>query len=187
MTRFDIHTPETAPEASRPILEGAQKALGFVPNLYGTFAGAPALLQAYTQVGQLFDQTSFTPTERQVVLLATSFVNGCDYCMAAHSTIAAMQKLPADVVQALRDGEPIADPKLEALRRFTVQLVEKRGWADDADVDAFLAAGYTKEQVLEVVLGVGMKTLSNFTNHLGATPLDAAFQPQAWSRPATAR
>lgn len=185
MSPFNIHTPESAPQGSRPILEGAQKALGFVPNLYGTFAESPELLKAYTTVGQIFDQTSFTPTERQIVLLATSAINGCDYCMAAHSTIAGMQSVPADVVAALRDDQPIADPKLEALRQFTTKLVEKRGWADEADVNAFLAAGYTKAQVFEVVLGVGMKTLSNYTNHIAATPLDEAFQPQAWKRPET--
>ena len=182
MTRFDIHTPENAPEGSRPILEGAQKALGFVPNLYGTFAGSPELLKAYTTIGQLFDQTSFSPTERQIVLLAVSATNGCDYCVAAHSTIADMQKVPADVVTALRDGTPIADAKLEALRTFATTLAEKRGWADESDVQAFLAAGYTQANVLEVILGVGMKTLSNYTNHVAETPLDAAFQPKAWSR-----
>jgi len=186
MTRFDLHTPESAPEASRPMLEGAQKSLGFVPNLYATFAESPQLLKAYLSISQALDQGTFTPTERQIVLLTTSFANQCDYCMAAHSTIAGMQQVPADVVSALRDGTPLADAKLEALRQFTAKLVEQRGWVDPTDVDAFIAAGYTKAQVLEAILGVGMKTLSNYTNHIAKPALDDAFQPQAWSRPVTA-
>jgi uncharacterized peroxidase-related enzyme len=183
MTTFDLHTPENAPEASRPFLEQAQKSVGFVPNLYATFAESPQLLEAYLSVSKILDQGTFSPTERQIVLLTTSLTNGCDYCMAAHSTIAGMQNVQTDVIASLRDGTPIADARLEALRQFTLQLVENRGWADEAAVDAFLAAGYTKAQVLETILGVGMKTLSNYTNHIASTKLDDAFQPQAWSRP----
>ncbi|MEM7305094.1 MAG: carboxymuconolactone decarboxylase family protein [Planctomycetota bacterium] len=185
MTSFPVHTQDSAPDRAKPILEGAQRAMGFVPNLYGTFAGSPALLEAYTALSKAFDSTSFTATERQVVLLTASFENGCDYCMAAHSTIAGMQKVPADVVEALREGAPIGEARLDALANFTRIVVRERGWASEDDIQAFLAAGFEQPQVLEVILGVGMKTLSNYTNHVASTPLDAAFQPQAWSRPAS--
>lgn len=179
---FDVHPIETAPEASREILASTQKAFGFVPNLLGVMAESPALLRAYRTIGEIFEQTSFTPTERQVVLLTVSYQNDCDYCVAAHSVIAGMQKVPAPVVEALRQGTPLPDAKLEALRRFTAVVVDSRGWPTETDLAAFLSAGYTRAQVLDVVLGVGMKTLSNYTNHIGGTPLDDAFAPDAWSK-----
>ena len=180
MTDFSIHTTETAPEASRPILEGARKSFGFVPNLLGKLAEAPAALEGYLALTGLVARTSFSPAEQQVVLIAASVENGCEYCVAAHSTIAAMHKVPEDVIAALRANSAIPDPRLEALRQFTATLVEKRGHASDQEVQDFLAAGFTRAQVLEVVLGIAMKTLSNYANHLIDTPVDAAFAPRAW-------
>ncbi|MCH8137602.1 MAG: carboxymuconolactone decarboxylase family protein [Proteobacteria bacterium] len=181
MSIFSIHGEQTAPEASRPILEGAKAKYGFLPNLLGGLAEAPAALEAYVTLSDIFDKTSLTPAERQVVILATSAENGCEYCVAAHSTIAAMLKVPDDVIEALRDGRPINDERLEALRKYTETVVRKRGWADKDDVQAFLAAGFDRAQVLEIVLGVAFKTLSNYANHLIQTPVDAAFAPRAWT------
>ncbi|MGB4056695.1 MAG: carboxymuconolactone decarboxylase family protein [Alphaproteobacteria bacterium] len=178
---YTVHTEETAPEAARPFLEGAKKKFGFVPNLLGTMADAPALLKGYLTLAEIFDSTSFNPIERQIVLLATSHVNGCAYCMAAHTVIAGMQKVPEDVVKSLRDNTPISDPKLEALRVFASEVADKRGYPSEESLKRFLSAGYTKSQVLEVLLGVGFKTLSNYTNHIANTQLDQAFAPVAWN------
>ncbi len=183
MTDLQVHTLESAPEKSRPILEQAKKTLGFVPNLYGVFAESPAMLEAYTTIGGAFDRSSFTPTERQIVLLTMSFENECDYCMAAHSTIAGMQRVPDGVVQALRRGEPIADARLEALSAFARKVVRERGWVSEGDVQAFLDAGFTRAQLLEVILGIGMKILSNYANHIARTPVDEAFQANVWTPP----
>ncbi len=181
MSNFTVHSAATAPGKSAELLNNAQAAFGFVPNLLGTFAEAPATLEGYLNIGQLFDQTSFTPTERQVVLLAVSAYNECHYCVAAHSTIAGMQKVPREVVDAIRDGRPIADARLEALRRFATAVVEQRGWVGDEAIADFIEAGFGRQQVLEVVLGVAMKTISNYTNHIAETPLDAAFAGEAWT------
>jgi AhpD family alkylhydroperoxidase len=181
---YTVHTVETAPAAAKEILAGAKKTLGFVPNLYAVMAEAPALVKAYATLSRMFDETSFSATERQIVLLTTSHVNGCEYCMAAHSVIAGMQKVPGDVVQAIRAGRPISDTKLESLRRFTAAVVKSRGWPSPADTAEFLSVGYGRQQVLEVVLGVGMKTLSNFANHIAKTPLDKAFASAAWTKAA---
>ena len=181
---YTVHTVETAPEAAQETLAAAKKGLGFLPNLFAVMAEAPALVKAYGTLSRIFDETSFSATERQVVLLTVSYVNGCEDCIAAHSVIAGMQKVPGEVVEAIRDGRPIGDRKLEALRRFTAAVVNTRGWPSDADLEAFLGAGYGKQQVLEVVLGVGMKTLSNYTNHVAGTPLDPAFSGAAWSKAA---
>ena len=186
MTHFKTHTIESAPDRSRPILEGAKKAYGQVPNLLATMADAPALLEAYTAIGQIFDKTSLSPSERQVVLLAVSRFNKCEYCVAAHSVIASVQKVPDDVVDAIRDDHPIADAKLEALRRFATEIAEQRGFVSDAQVQAFLDAGYEQSHVLEVLVGIAMKTLSNYTNHIAATEVDPAFASRAWKPPQAA-
>jgi uncharacterized peroxidase-related enzyme len=181
--QIPLHTPETAAPAGAQLLTAARAKFGFVPNLLATMANAPTLLEGYLAIGSIFDKTSLTPTERQIVLLATSFANGCDYCMAAHSAIAGMQQVAPAVVTALRDGSPIADPRLEALRRFATEVVERRGWPSADCVAQFTAAGYQPAQALEVVLGVGMKTLSNYANHLAGTPLDAQFAAAKWCAP----
>lgn len=182
---YNIHTETTAPESARPILTQVKGKFGFVPNLLGTMADAPALLKSYLTLADIFDSTSFSPTERQIVLLATSRANGCAYCMAAHTAIAGMQKVPDDVIKALRDDTPVNDPKLEALRIFAQEIAENRGYPSEKSLKGFLSVGYTKSQVLEVVLGVGLKTLSNYTNHIANIPLDKAFSPAAWSEKST--
>ena len=183
MNYLPVQTKDTAPEASKPILEQAEKAYGFIPNLLGVFAHSPAMVEAYGVLTGLFEKTDLTPTERQIVLMTNNRLNGCTYCMAAHTTISQMQKVPADVITALRNRTEIADPKLQALHVFAARINEARGYADQADVDAFLAAGYTEANILDVILGTGLKTLSNYTNHISATPVDAPFQPNAWEAP----
>lgn len=182
--KYPVHTPETAPAAARGDLIEAKKAYGFIPNLYGVMAEAPALLKAYRALDELFEQTSLAPAERHVVMLTISFENGCHYCVAAHSVIAAMEKVPNEAIEAIRNGKPIPDPKLEALRRFTAAVVETRGRLSERDTKAFLGAGYSRANLLEVILGVGLKTLSNYTNHVAETPLDEAFAKGAWSKAA---
>lgn len=181
---YTVHTIESAPAGSKEILASAKKSLGFVPNLYAVMSEAPALIKAYASISKIYEETSLGATERQVVLLTTSYENNCEYCVAAHSVIAGMQKVPADVVDAIRAGRPIADPKLEALRRFTAAVVSSRGWPSETASTAFLDHGYDRQQALEVVLGVGLKTLSNYANHLAETPLDKAFAPATWSKAA---
>lgn len=181
MSHLTVHTEETAPEASKPILEGAKKAFGFLPNLTATFAESPAMVEAYGVLSGHFEKTDLTPTERQIVLMTTSRENGCTYCMAAHSTVSQMQKVPADVVEALRNDAPIADPKLQALQVFTARIHATRGNVTEADLAAFHEAGYTKANILDVILGAGLKTMSNYTNHIAETPLDAPFQANAWT------
>ncbi len=181
MTTFTVHTKETAPEKSVAHLEGAEKAIGFIPNQFGLMAESPATIKAYMTISQIFDESTFSRTERQVVILAVSRYNECHYCVAAHSVVAEMQKVPADVIEAIRSDRTIADPKLEALRAFATAVVDKRGWVSEDDIGAFLEAGYAKEQILEVILGVSMKTLSNYVNHIAQTPLDTAFAGKAWA------
>lgn len=186
MSRFKTHTLESAPEAGRDTLKTVKDAYGFIPNLIANMVESPAAAKAYVTLGGIFEETSFSPTEQQVVLLTISRLNDCEYCVSAHSAIAGMQDVDAAVVDAIRDDKPIDDKKLEALRQLVTALHEKRGWLDDGDIDAFVEAGYGPQQVLEAVLGVTFKTLSNYTNHITGTKLDKAFSDTAWKAPAKA-
>ncbi|GAB4191375.1 MAG: carboxymuconolactone decarboxylase family protein [Phycisphaeraceae bacterium] len=177
---LNAHTIENASKEARGMLEQANNRYGFVPNLLGVMANAPALLEAYMTLSGLFDKTSLSPTERQVVLLSVSATNECGYCVAAHTAIAQMQGVDSDVVDAIRCGKPIEDEKLESLRRFAEDVVTSRGWPGEGTKKAFHDAGYTEAHGLEVILGVGMKTLSNYTNHQAETELDDAFVKTAW-------
>lgn len=182
MSHLPVHTIDTAPAASKERLKAAQSAFRFVPNLLGVLAASPAALQAYLAVSEAFDASTFTDIERQVVLLTVSAEHECQYCMAAHSALASAVKMPREVLDALRHGEPIRDARLETLRRTTRILVDARGRIHDEDLDAFLAAGFTYAQLLEVIVGIAQKTISNYTNHVAETPLDRRFEKFAWSR-----
>lgn len=181
MTDFPTHTLSTAPEGSKSLLEGVQRNVGFIPNLMGTMAQSPALLESYITLSRLFGSTSLSETERQIIAMTNNRLNDCHYCMAAHSVISAKNGVAEDVIEALRTNQPIADAKLEALRQFTIEMHESRGWPSEAALQAFLNAGYSQQSVLEVVLGMAYKVLSNYTNHLAETDIDKAFLPGKWS------
>lgn len=178
---FPVHTAETAPPGAAATLAAVHRANGFIPNLYGVMAGAPSLLKGYLAVADQFAEGSLTPTEQQVIALSVSVTNGCEYCVAAHTVIAGMQRVPDDVVAAIREGRTLQNARLEALRQFTNAVVTERGHPSAATVSAFLAAGFEEAQILEVILGVGMKTMSNYVNHIAQTPLDAGFTRALWT------
>ncbi|MEM6903940.1 MAG: carboxymuconolactone decarboxylase family protein [Pseudomonadota bacterium] len=184
MVDFTFHSVDTAPEGSQAILEGATKKLGFTPNLFAAQAESPLALEAYTTLSALIgEKSSFSPTEQQVVFFTGNTYHGCTFCVAAHTAISKGQKVDDAVIEALRNEQPLADAKLEALRQFAYKVIDQRGWVGDADTQAFLDAGYTKAHVLEVVTLVGLKVLSNYTNHFAHTPLNDAFKPFEWSDP----
>lgn len=177
---LDVLTPETAPQSTRDTLLDVKKKYGFQPNLYGVFAHSPAPLKGYLGLAEAFEASSLSPLERNVVLLATARTNDCAYCVAVHSTVGDLQDQPTEVIDAIRNDTAIADQKLEALRRFTQAVVRNRGHLEDAQVKEFTDAGYQPHQALEVIVGVSLKTLSNYTNHLAQPPLDAAFAGREW-------
>ncbi|WP_170400891.1 carboxymuconolactone decarboxylase family protein [Ruegeria arenilitoris] len=181
MAKYSQHTIESAPDGSKPILQAINGKLGFVPNLMATMAEAPVMVESYMTMMGIFDTTDLTPTEREIILMTNNRLNGCTYCMAAHTTVAKMAGVDDGVIAALRSGTPIDDPKLEALRSFAEIINETRGWASEEQVDALIAAGYTKQTVLEVIAGTALKVLSNYTTHIVQPPVDAAFQPAAWA------
>lgn len=180
MVTYSQHTEDTAPEQSKPILSAIKGKLGFVPNLMATMAESPVLVESYMTMMGIFEKTNLTPTECEVILMTNNRLNGCTYCMAAHTVASKMAGVDNSVVETLRAGTPIADPKLEALRTFAEAINETRGWVSDEQVDALIEAGYSKQTVLEVIAGTALKVLSNYTTHIVNPPLDKAFEPMAW-------
>lgn len=181
MTNFVTHDLNTAPDAAKPILQRALNDYGFLPNLYGAMAEAPAILEGYTTLSAIFGKAKLSETERQIILMTNNRMNGCAYCMAAHTTLSQMGGVSEDVIDALRNNTPISDPKLEALRQFAIAINDSRGWPTQAQTQAFLEAGYTRQTMLEVILGTALKTMSNYTNHIAETELDTAFAPNVWT------
>ena len=181
MTSFTVHTEASAPEGSKALIKGMKGSIGFLPNLLAVQSEAPALLEGYTTLAAIFDKTDLSETERQIIMMTNNRLNGCTYCMAAHTSLSQMARVDNDVIEALRNGTSIDDPKLEALRVFSARVNETRGWVEQEDIDAFFAAGYKQQTVLEVILGTSLKVMSNYTNHFANTPVDAAFQANAWS------
>ena len=179
---FTIHTLETAPNNSKEALAHAKETFGFIPNLEGIFADAPALLKGSMALWDLFEATSLTPIEQQVIYLTANYENSCNYCMAAHSGLAKMIGMSPENIEALRNGTPMPDEKLQALRHFTQKMIRQRGWVDDSEIEEFLTAGYSKQQVLEVILGIAIKIMHNYTNHIAKTPLDKQFSKNVWSK-----
>lgn len=180
MSRLAIHTHESAPQESREYIETVRKNNGFVPNLIGVLAASPQAIATYLQVGATNAKTSLSLAEREVVQLTAARIHGCSFCVAGHTATVVKGKVfeQADVL-ALHRGEPLSDARLQALARFTEQVIATRGAVPDAELQALLEAGYTQRQALEVVLGVSLATLCNFANNLAATGINPELQPYA--------
>lgn len=181
---FVYHTKATAPEASQALIAQSEKTFGFFPKLHQIMAEAPPLYQAYTTTFGLFlAETTLSPLEQQIVIMTANYENRCHYCTAGHSLLMTLQKMPADIITALRDGKPLTDPRLESLRQFTRQLLLQRGHVGDTALAEFFAAGFSQRQALEILVGLAAKLLSNFTNALAHTELDDPVKPFAWVHP----
>lgn len=185
--QFKISLPaiqsDSANETVKAVFDSIKKAIGMVPNMYRSMGNSTGLLATYKFGYDHFRQNSgFTKAEQEVVFLTISFENGCDYCVAAHSMLADMQsKVPVTVTNAIREGAIVPNERLGALNVFTAVMLNKRGRPDQKDVENFLAAGYTENHILEIILAISIKTISNYTNHIFQTPLDAPFKMREWS------
>jgi uncharacterized peroxidase-related enzyme len=177
-------TLDNANEAQKPQLEKSLKETGMIPNMYANMVNSPGLMEMYSIGYDRFRKNSgFSPIEQEVVFVTISVANACEYCAAAHSFIADnMSKVPKKVTDAIRNGEEVPDAKLKALSEFTKVMFEKRGSPSEEDVKAFLEAGYKEKQILEIILALAVKTLSNYSNHIFHTPVDEAFSSRKWSK-----
>lgn len=175
-----LSVDDAAPEAAE-IMRDAQKKFGFSPNMYSYMAALPSLLTTYAKgYGAFRTNAGFSPSEQETIFLAISQTNECHYCTAAHSMVATMVSgVPGDVIAQLRAGELPADPKLNALVSLTKEMVESRGRPSQNTLKAFLNAGYTENHVLGIILAISAKVISNYTNYLANTEVDAAFSAYA--------
>ena len=175
-------TIENADPRAKAVLVKTREKMGMVPNMYAYMANSPSMLQIYAQGYSLFrEESGFTPTEQEVVFLTISRENECHYCMAAHSFVAdKLSKVPPEVTDAIRNDDEIKDPKLAALRTFTRAMVVSKGHPGQDDVSSFLQAGYSEMHILDIILAISVKTISNYSNHIFNTPVDAPFVARTW-------
>jgi len=166
----------------KSVLSDTEKNMGFIPNMYGAMANSPVLLNTYVSGYKLFrEQSGFSSVEQEVIFLAISRENECDYCMAAHSFVAdAISNVPAEITDAIRNDAQVVDSTLAALVTFTRIMVKTRGLPSISDVEAFIAAGYSEVRVLEIIQAISVKTISNYSNHLLHTKLDDVFESRQW-------
>ncbi len=171
---------ETAPEASRPLLEAVEAKMGKVPNLLGTLAHAPAALQSYLSQSEALGGGLLSAQERELIALAIGEANGCDYCLAAHTMIGGMQGLDGEAMLSARNGQG-ADEKLTQLVQFSREVTLTRGRPEASSVSAFLGAGWTEGHLIEVIAAVALNTLTNYTNHIANTDVDFPAAPKLQS------
>ena len=183
MSKFKVHSIESASEASKPMLEASVKGFGMLPNLHGVMAESPAMLEAYKTIHNIFaTKTNFNADELTVVWQTINVENECHYCVPAHTGIAHGMKVDAAITDALRNETPLADAKLETLRNTTLAIVRKKGNISESDMQAFLDAGYTNASYLDILVGYSQKIMSNYTNHAAKTEVDEPFKEFAWDK-----
>jgi len=182
MSTLKIHDIESAPEESKALLEKSKKAYGMIPNLHGVLAESPGLLDAYQNLHELFQNSSFNNEELTVVWQTINVEHECHYCVPAHTGIANMMKVDEKITEALRNKEIMPSEKLQVLHDTTLSIVKNRGNVSKAELQDFFDAGYTQRQLLEIILGLSQKVISNYTNHIAETPVDDAFKKFEWSK-----
>ena len=181
MSRLPLHTVESAPEASRPYIEKAQANNGYLPNLIASLANAPTALEAYLTVSAINGRSTLSLAEREIVQITAAGIHGCGFCVAGHTAVALKKaQIEPDSVEQARAQQPIDNARLDAVARFTREVIATRGAISDAQFATFRAAGYTEANALEVILGVSLATLCNFANNLSQNELNPELAAYRW-------
>ena len=180
MSWFPEHTVESAPSGSRRFMVATQNHLGYLPAATARWAASPHLLEGFARMTAIFENSTLDPVAREVVVMTIATRNGCHICVAMHTARLSALGAPADVVAALREAVPLGDERLDAIRVFTLRVLDAAGDAGDQALRDFLAAGYTTQNALEVVLGIGTYTMSTLANRLTGAPLDDQLSAFAW-------
>lgn len=183
MSTYPIHGIDTAPDNSKPLLQGLQQNLGLIPNLAAAMAESPELLKGFLTVREIYHEGTFTPVEIEVLSLTAAFENNCAWCMTFHTRMARTKGVSEESVAALREGRSPVEPRLAALSDLAREMVRGRGEVGGTVLERFYDAGYTRAQALEVVLGMGFSLMANYAGHLTDAPLDEPLKPHAWERP----
>lgn len=179
---FDVHTKESASKEGGQALGRLQTAVGMVPNLAATMAESPALLNGFLDLRERFAQTGFSGAEVQVLALVSAYENRCRYCVAFHTAMALKEGVSRESVDLLREGKAPAESRLAALSVYARGMVRQRGQVGDAGLNAFLAAGFSKQQALDVVMSLAFSQMANYSSHITEAPLDGFLEPHAWKK-----
>jgi AhpD family alkylhydroperoxidase len=182
MSRFPIHTIDSAPERSKPLFVALKQAVGMVPNLAAGMAESPQFLEGFLTVREIYGKGTFSGGEIEVLSLTAAFENDCGWCVAFHSLMAGKNAVPVDVIDALGAGRSPEDTRLGPLSDFARAMVRGRGAVGEPERERFHAAGYTRAQALEVVFGMGFSLMANYAGHLVNPPLDQPLQAHEWHR-----
>lgn len=180
MSTFTDHTPDTAPPPSRRLMTAVRDTLGFLPTPVARMAASPSALDGFLTLTRVFDRSSLDQLARETLILTVATRTGCHYCVAMHSAALDRAGASPTLIDALRRQRPLDDPRLEAVREFTHQVMDHAGAVPDEALQTFLDAGHDSRQALDVVLGIATYTLSTFANRLTGAPLDEAFRSWAW-------
>lgn len=180
---FPILNEKTAPAESQPILSNVKKDFGVIPNLEAVMAQSPCLLASYAQTWAIFQNSIFDDIEQQIIYMTINFENNCEYCVPWHTKLSEIAGMASEDIDNLRCGRQLSMPKHNALHQFTKTMVRTRGSIAPADLNNFYDAGYTEQHALDVVLGIAIKTMSNFTNAIAQTPLDNEVKTYQWQKP----
>ena len=180
MPTYQIHTIASAPEMSKPVLEQLQQAFGVIPNLAAAISNSPKLVTAFAAVFKEVHSSSLTEQEIQIVLLTDAVANSCAYAVAFHTALALKERVSSEETEAIRARLVPADRRFAALSTLAKTLIEKRGHLSEQELNAFIAAGFTKEQILEVIAIVVASTITNYAGTIANPPLEDQFQQFAW-------
>ncbi|MGB7193322.1 MAG: carboxymuconolactone decarboxylase family protein [Collimonas pratensis] len=185
MSSYPVHTIDSAPAQSKPVLQQLQQAFGLIPNIAATMAASPVLINGFIGLFEHVHASSLTEPQIQALLLTNAVTNASEWPVAFHSALALKQGVhPADV-DAIRHGGLPADARLAALSMLARTLIEKRGRLTAADQERFLEAGFSREQILEVIAVVAASTITNYTGSVTRPPLEPPFQEFTWHAPAS--
>lgn len=177
---FITHTLDSAPPASRRMMQATVDQFGYLPDAVGLIAESPQMFEGFLKTNALFEATTLDPVAREVLVMTVAARNGCHICVAIHTARLVALGAPDSLIQALREQRPLDDPRLDAVRVFTLEVVEHTGDVGEKALQAFLEHGYTHRNALEVVLGIGTYTISTLANRLTQAPLDEPLAAYAW-------
>jgi alkylhydroperoxidase family enzyme len=181
MTNFPVHTIESAPERSKPALQQLQSAFGMLPNIAGAMATSPVLINSLVGLFGNVHGGSFTEAQVQIVLLTDAVTNAAEWAVAFHTALALENGIDEADILAIRESRLPKSAQLAALSALAKTMIEKRGRLDDHDINRFLAAGFGKDHLLEIIAIVAASTITNYTASITKTPLEALFKPHAWA------
>jgi uncharacterized peroxidase-related enzyme len=183
MTDVIYHSTETSSDAVADVLSTIESDIGFIPNIFSVVAESEQALQGLVALSTAFNHSLFRAEEQQIILMATSVENECIYCVAGHSAFAESLNIPANIIAAMRNKQLTGTHDYNVLANTVRQLIEHRGQVAPDLISNFINAGYSKAQFLELIMGVCVKTFTNYVSNALNVQLDDAFKPFVWQRP----